>query len=107
MRGVRVAVAPALLALSLALTLGACGNKTPDPAVDARIADLEKKVDAADKRSRQAISMAAQPNAAPMPDSGGEPAFDNGDVEFDNAPEGGAGESQDGVPPPPAIAPEG
>lgn len=106
-RGARMAFAPAFLALCLALTLGACGKSTTSPEVDARIADLEKKVEAADKRSRQAISMAAQPNSAPMPDAGGEPTFDNGDSDFDNAPEGDVGESQDGVPPPPMIAPEG
>ncbi|NLR71484.1 hypothetical protein HGI47_11450 [Novosphingobium sp. ERN07] len=103
----RVAVSPVILALSLALTLGACGSSHSDPAVDARIAELEKKVDAADKRSRQAINMAAQPNSAPMPDAGGEPSFDNGEAEFDNAPESDVGVNQDGVPPPPMIAPEG
>lgn len=51
--------------------------------------------------------MAAQPNSAPMPDAGGEPTFDNGEAEFDNAPENDGGVSQDGVPPPPMIAPEG
>lgn len=106
-REVRFAVSPAILALCLTLTLGACGSSGADPAVDARIADLEKKVEAADKRSRQAISMAAQPNSAAMPDAGGEPTFDNGGDEFDNAPEGDAGESQDGIPPPPMIGPEG
>lgn len=109
--GARITLAPAFLALSLALSLGACGKGDTDPKVDARIADLEKKVEAADKRSREAISIAAQPNAAPVPDAGGEPTFDDGgdesDAEIDNAPEGEPGVSQDGVPPPPKIAPEG
>ena len=95
---------PAILMLSLALT--ACG-KASDDKLDARLSEMEKKVDAADKRSRQAINLAAQPNSAPLPDAGGDPVFDDGGAEFESAPDFDEGESQDGVPPPPPIAPEG
>lgn len=103
--GRRLRTAPALVLLSLALA--ACGNNASDEKLDARLSEMEKKVEAADKRSRQAISLAADPNSAPPPDAGGEPTFDDGGEAFDNESDFDMGESQDGVPPPPPIAPEG
>jgi|GEM_PF-5483192 len=96
---------PALLMLSLALA--GCGKASEEEKLDARLSEMEKKVEAADKRSRQAISLAAQPGSAPLPDAGGEPTFDDGGESFDTGGDSDMSESQDGVPPPPPIGPEG
>lgn len=98
----------ALAVLPLALLLQACGSgNAANGEMEARISELEKKVEAADKRSRQAISLAAQPNSAPPPDAGGDPVFDDGgeNSQFDSAPDAGMADNQDGMPSPPMIGP--
>lgn len=96
---------PLLAGLALlgpALALSGCG-KSADPQLEARLAALEAKADEANKRSQQALSMAATSNPAPMMDSGSADAFaepaDNGAVTdgsadsaiFDNTVEAPAG----------------
>lgn len=93
------------VALPLAFALGGCGNKGTDPATQARLDALEKKVDAADKRSHQAISLAMQPMSAPPVDAGDAAQFDDGPI--DSAPQNFGGEDQDGIPASPALGPEG
>lgn len=102
-RGQALRLAPASLALVLALALAGCGSNAARSETEARLIALEKKVEAADKRSRQALSMAMQPNSAPPVDNG--PMFDDGG--FDSEPENFSGEDQDGIPASPMLGPEG
>lgn len=101
------AAIPALVVMSA--LLGGCGSST-DEKLEARLAALEAKADAADKRSQQALSMAATGNPAPAPDSGGEPVYgeaaDNGGVTDDSA-ESAIYDNTIEAPPAPAIAPGG
>lgn len=90
--------------LPLALLLAGCGKKSPDPATEARLNALEKKVEAAEKRSHQAISLAMQPVSAPPADPGEMAQFDDAPIDLD--PEIVSGEDQDGIPAQPAPAPE-
>ncbi len=105
-RTLRAAV-PALVAL--AALLGGCG-KAADEKLEARLAALEAKAEAADKRSREALSMAATGNPAPAPDAGGEPIYgeaaDNGGV-TDDSPDSAIYDNTIESPPGPAIAPGG
>ncbi|MBB4615553.1 hypothetical protein [Novosphingobium taihuense] len=105
-RTLRAAV-PALVALSA--ILGGCGKAT-DEKLEARLAALEAKADAADQRSRQALSMAATGNPAPAPEGGGEPIYgeaaDNGGV-TDDSPDSAIYDNTMESPPGPAIAPGG
>lgn len=101
------AAIPALLTLSA--ILGGCG-KGDDEKLEARLAALEAKADAAEQRSRQALSMAASGNPAPAPDSGGEPTYgdavDNGAV-TDDSPDSAIFDNTVEAPPGPPIAPGG
>lgn len=54
----------AVLGLSLTSLLGGCGGSPSEQQMEARIAALEAKAEAADKRSRRALSMAAEANPA-------------------------------------------
>jgi hypothetical protein len=105
-RTIRAAV-PALVLLSVLLT--GCGSGT-DEKLEARLAALEAKADAAEKRSQQALSMAATGNPAPAPDNGSEviygEAADNGGVTDDSA-ESAIYDNTIEAPPAPAIAPGG
>ena len=105
-RTLRVAVS-AIAALSA--LLGGCG-KGADEKLEARLAALEAKADAADKRSRQALSMAATGNPAPAPEGGSEPIYgeaaDNGGV-TDDSPDSAIYDNTIESPPGPAIAPGG
>ncbi|MGV3512043.1 MAG: hypothetical protein ACO1OX_08585 [Novosphingobium sp.] len=102
---------PLLASLALfgpALALVGCG-KSSDDKLDARLAALEAKAEEADKRSRQALSMAATSNPAPMSDSGsvdpfGEPA-DSGEV-TDGSPDSAIYDNTIEAPPAPPIMPE-
>lgn len=94
----------AAVVLPLALLVGACGKKADDSATEARLQALEKKVEAAEKRSHQAISLAMQPVSAPPPDAGEMAQFDDEPVEV--APEIVSGEDQDGIPASPAVGPD-
>lgn len=95
----------AMALLGPALALGAC-DKNSDDKLNARLAALEAKAEEADKRSRQALSMAATSNPAPMADSGsvdpfGEPA-DSGDV-TDGSPDSAIYDNTIEAPPPPPV----
>ncbi|MEL0253734.1 MAG: hypothetical protein VW935_17595 [Novosphingobium sp.] len=64
-----------LAMLAICASLCACG-KTADPQTEARLAALEAKVDAADKRSQQALNMAAGGGSAPPPvEMGGQETY--------------------------------
>lgn len=96
-----------LALLGPALALSGCG-KSEDPQLEARLAALEAKAEEANKRSQQALSMAATSNPAPMMDSGsadafGEPA-DNGAV-TDGSPDSAIYDNTVEAPAGPPIAP--
>ncbi|SMC30566.1 hypothetical protein [Novosphingobium sp. B1] len=99
-RGARLAI------LAICAALGACG-KSADPQTEARLAALEAKVDAAEKRSQQALSMAATGGSAPPPaeaggpDNYGEPV--DGGV-TDGSADSAIYENTIEAPPPPMIA---
>lgn len=97
----------ALAALALSVSLSACGKAT-DPQTEARLAALEAKVDAADKRSQQALSMAASgTSVAPPADTGGQETF--GEPADDGVTDGSADsavyDNTIEAPPPPLIGP--
>jgi hypothetical protein len=93
----------------LSALLCGCG-KGSDEKLEARLAALEAKAEAAEQRSRQALSMAATGNAAPAPEGGGEPiygdAVDNGAVTDDSA-DSAIYDNTIESPPGPPIAPGG
>lgn len=95
-----------LAVLAICASLCACG-KSADPQTEARLAALEAKVDAADKRSQQALSMAASGGSAPPPvemsgpDTYGDPV-DNGVT--DGSADSAIYENTIEAPPPPMIA---
>ncbi|MFN3456010.1 MAG: hypothetical protein ACK4Z8_00365 [Novosphingobium sp.] len=105
-RAFRAAI-PALAVLSA--LLGGCG-KGSDEKLEARLAAIEAKADAAEQRSRQALSMAATGNPAPAADSGGEPIYgeaaDNGAV-TDDSPDSAIYDNTIESPPGPPVAPGG
>ena len=72
--GRRAPLVASLAPLGLILALGGCGSSDNEK-LEARIAALEAKADAADKRSRQALSMAATSNPAPIVESGTTDSF--------------------------------
>ena len=89
--------------------LAGCGGSSPDQVLEARIAAAEAKAEAADKRSQQALSMAASGSS-----SGGQFApesevmsGDSGDDAMltDNSGESGAYDNVIESPPGPAIPP--
>lgn len=72
--GRRAPLVASLAPLGLILALGGCGSSENEK-LEARLAALEAKADAADKRSRQALSMAATNNPAPVVESGTTDSF--------------------------------
>lgn len=100
-------LAGCLALICTALAVGSCG-KGNDEKLEARLAALEAKAEEADKRSRQALSMAATSNPAPMADSGsvdsfGDPA-DSGEV-TDGSADSAIYDNTIEAPPGPPIAP--
>jgi hypothetical protein len=95
--------------VTTAMTLGGCG-KSNDDKLEARLAALEAKTDEADKRSREALSMAATGNAAPMMEGGSDENFgepvDQGEV-TDTSPDSAIYDNTIESQPGPAIAPGG
>lgn len=54
-----------ILGIMPALLLAGCGNSKSEEALEMRIAAAEAKAEAADKRSREALSMAASGSGSP------------------------------------------
>lgn len=68
-----------------ALLLAGCGNASSDSALEARIAAAEAKAEAADKRSKQALSMAASGTSSQDPTAGSETEVIEGDPILDDS----------------------
>lgn len=96
----------AFCAMMLALALSAC-SKEHDEKLEARLAALEAKADAAEQRSRQALSMAAQSNPAPVADVGTDPGYGEGQDPgvTDDSPDSAVFDNTIEAPIGPAIAP--
>lgn len=92
--------------LSLAVMLSGC-SKEHDEKLEARLAALEAKADAAEQRSRQALNMAAQSNPAPVADVGTDPGY--GEAQdpgvTDDSPDSALFDNTIEAPVAPAIAP--
>ncbi|MBA4353157.1 MAG: hypothetical protein C0409_00555 [Novosphingobium sp.] len=95
-----------------AVLLAGCGNASSDSALEARIAAAEAKAEAADKRSRQALSMAASGSSSQDANGGvtevieGDPTADDSAFN-DDSPDAPMFETQMESPPSPPIMPGG
>ncbi len=83
-----------LLTVLASALLAGCGGSSKDQELEARIAAAEAKADAADKRSQQALSMAASGSSsgqfAPEPEVAmGDPGIDDSGI-TDNSGDSGA-----------------